>query len=331
MDALRGVAILAIVFFHFTFGREEANLGFKLGTTCLDLLFIISGFVIMMSIHRVKSSFEFIIKRIVRLYPTYWTAVTFTFLLISTFTLYYNKGEIDFVRYLGNMTMFQFYLKIKNLDGPYWTMIIELIFYFVVLFLFHFKKINHVNIIFSIISVITVVLIHLEISFNLIHNILTAIPFLQFTPVFLAGSVFYNLYKSKNQVLLNYFILCLSLVCQILLFNNSGRSNLFISHFEYSIMLVIYYLIFILFINGKLKFIVSKGTLFLGKISYALYLIHQQISIGYIIPILTFKYHVNFWLASCVIALPVSICLAALITFQVEIPLLKKIKLYFSK
>ena len=79
LDALRGIAAIMVVLFHFTMGRKEANLGFKLGTTGVDMFFIISGFVIFMSINKVKTSGEFIINRISRLYPTYWACVTFTF------------------------------------------------------------------------------------------------------------------------------------------------------------------------------------------------------------------------------------------------------------
>ena len=59
LDALRGIAALMVVFFHFTIGRPEAKLGFKLGTTGVDLFFIISGFVIF--ILRVKKNSNFII------------------------------------------------------------------------------------------------------------------------------------------------------------------------------------------------------------------------------------------------------------------------------
>ena len=60
LDALRGIAALMVVLFHFTMGRQEANLGFKLGTTGVDLFFIISGFVIFMSLSKVKNSKDFI-------------------------------------------------------------------------------------------------------------------------------------------------------------------------------------------------------------------------------------------------------------------------------
>lgn len=83
LDALRRIAALMVVFFHFTLGRPEAKLGFKLGTTGVDLFFIISGLVIFMSLTRVKTSLDFVINRVSRLYPTYWTCATFTFIVIT--------------------------------------------------------------------------------------------------------------------------------------------------------------------------------------------------------------------------------------------------------
>src|ERR1700743_3793687 len=134
LDALRGIAALMVVLFHITIGRPET----KFGVTGVDLFFMISGFVIYMSLTKVKNSLEFVINRVSRLYPTYWTCVTFTYILIC---IYQHDGSppTKFINYLGNMTMFQYYLGIKDLDGPYWTMIIEMIFYIGMLFLFHFR------------------------------------------------------------------------------------------------------------------------------------------------------------------------------------------------
>jgi len=39
LDALRGIAALIVVFFHFTMGQKEFNTFFKLGTTGVDLFF----------------------------------------------------------------------------------------------------------------------------------------------------------------------------------------------------------------------------------------------------------------------------------------------------
>ena len=328
LDALRGIAALMVVFFHFTLGRPEAKLGFKLGTTGVDLFFIISGFVIFMSLTRVKTSLDFVINRVSRLYPTYWTCVTFTFILLSINSIYLYKGadQIDFIQYLGNMTMFQFYLKIPDLDGPYWTMIIEMIFYIGIWVLFHFKLLKYLNIIGVGASILVVIITLFWGDILFIKRIINGIPLLQFIPLFFAGTLFYKIYTGKGRILQNYSILIICLVCQVLLFNYSGRSYMFISQTEYALMLSIYFMVFTLFVNGRLTFIVSKTTLFFGKISFALYLIHQYLSIGFIIPLLTNTFQLNYWIAALLIALPILIGVSAFITYYIEVPLSKKMK-----
>jgi len=131
LDALRGIAAMMVVLYHFTMGRHEAELGFKFGLTGVDAFFMISGFVIFMSISSVKRGIDFAINRFCRLFPTYWAAVTFTFLLLSIISVHkigcFEPSSL--LTYAVNLTMFQSYLKIPDLDGPYWTLIIEVNFY----------------------------------------------------------------------------------------------------------------------------------------------------------------------------------------------------------
>ena len=88
LDSLRGIAVLFVMFFHFSFGRIQYNTFFKLGTTGVDLFFVISGFVITMSLSQIKQSRDFFINRVSRLYPTYWASVTFTFIILNSYYLF---------------------------------------------------------------------------------------------------------------------------------------------------------------------------------------------------------------------------------------------------
>jgi peptidoglycan/LPS O-acetylase OafA/YrhL len=328
LDALRGIAALSVVFFHLTMGRPEGQSFFKLGVTGVELFFIISGFVIYMSLNKIKSSLEFVINRTSRLYPTYWTVVTFTFFLISIKSFYkFNTFPPDNLTiYLGNMTMFQYCLGIRDLDGPYWTMIIEMVFYIGILFLFHFRALKFLNIIGITLSIVAVIMATFQSNFVILNRILHLLPVLNFIPLFFAGTILYKIHQNKSKLLQNYIILIICLICQIALFRYSGSAPHYITHLEFAIMLTIYISLFILFVNGKLRFIVSKTTLFFGKISFPLYLIHQEISLEVIIPALTRKFHMNFWIASFFVALPIVIILASLITFYIEIPVRKQMR-----
>src|SRR5688572_19413128 len=105
-----------VVLFHITtIGRLNPWGAFRVGAAGVDLFFIISGFVISNSINAVSTGSQFVVNRVSRLYPTYWVCVTITFLTAATYALY--KGlPVQWKIYVGNMTMFQYYLGIPNLD-----------------------------------------------------------------------------------------------------------------------------------------------------------------------------------------------------------------------
>jgi peptidoglycan/LPS O-acetylase OafA/YrhL len=327
LDSLRGVAALLVVFFHFTMGRDEAALGFRLGTTGVDLFFIISGFVILLSLENVKNYKQFIANRVSRLYPTYWASVSFGFLLLIVISILKNNLDgIGIIPYLGNMTMFQFYLGIGDLDGPYWTMIIEMLFYIVMVSLFHFNFLKYLDVIFIAVSILLVFAANFAFDNIWIKRCFYWIPLLQFLPLFHAGTLFYKIasISVKKRNTKYYILIFICLLCQMFLFNYVGRSRSYINNFEYAIMLVIYFAIFTLFVNDKLSFIINRSALFLGKISFALYLIHQRLSIA-IINALQNRFHIDFWIASFV-ALSCSVTIAVIITELIEIPYSKKMR-----
>ncbi|MBC7641079.1 MAG: acyltransferase [Flavobacterium sp.] len=330
LDTLRGFAAILVVFFHFTMSRPEANLGFKVGVTGVDLFFIISGFVIFMSLNHIQKPIEFVINRFTRLFPTYWVCATFTYLLKIIF---FNEAAMSLKHYLVNLSMLQYYFKIDDMDGPYWTMIIELIFYILMFIVLITNNLKNIIAIFSILLFLIFLNdTFLEVnfpSFNIIHE---ALPLINHFPLFFSGIIFYKIINLKilntSKSISFYGLLLCCFIIQLMLFDNGGRSNGFITFKTYIAMLVGYFAIFILFINYKLKFIVNKISLFLGKISFALYLIHQFIGIS-LINFLTYR-GFNYWFCF-LIAFGLVILLATIITFVFEIPfsryLNKKLKL----
>lgn len=319
LDALRGLAALLVVFFHFTMLTEYRNLPFKYGCTGIDLFFIISGFVIFMSLNKVNTSLDFIINRISRLYPTYWTCVTFTYVLMCLL-----KQAPDITQYLANMTMFQFYLRSPDIDGPYWTMIIEMIFYVCIVFLFHFGKIRFINL-FGIGTVLLSLIAAALYNHKPIDYVLRVIPFLQFVPLFFSGILFYKIYTENQHRLERYLLLLFCFAAQVYMFPVVGRAHFYVSQKDYLFCISAYYLLFTLFVNNKLQFIVNPVTLFFGKISFALYLIHQFVSKEIILPYLLETLHLSFFLA-CLICTVIVIGLASLVTFYIEAPAINNIK-----
>ncbi|HEX8580164.1 MAG TPA: acyltransferase [Allosphingosinicella sp.] len=134
LDALRGLAALAVVLFHFTtryqavYGhRTEPWLNVPWGHYGVQLFFGISGFVIFMTLDRTRSLSDFAVSRASRLFPAYWTAILITTLVVTF------AGMKEFVRtpleIAINTTMLQTFVNVRPVDGVYWTLSVELAFY----------------------------------------------------------------------------------------------------------------------------------------------------------------------------------------------------------
>ncbi len=330
LDALRGIAAIFVVLYHFTLG-QGMWWGFNLGVTGVDLFFLISGFVIFMSINKVSSGAEFAINRAARLYPTYWACVSITFGVMVFLRLIHfgaahdsNAGWLD---YLGNLTMFQYYFGIKDLDIPYWTMIVEMLFYIVILIL-HSSKLLKYIITIGIVCNVFILVNGLFLILHWQHLPPRYFPLLNHFPLFFAGIIFYKLATNSINKTFGYTILVCCMLVQLGIFPFAGPAHDHVMWGQYTFMLALYFGLFVLFINNMLSFIVSKPSLFLGKISFALYLIHSYLFVG-IIGVLK-KNHMPFW-GAVAIAMAGAIILAWLITHLVEKPMSKKLKLFLNK
>lgn len=330
LDALRGIAALMVFFFHMDLATGRKISLLSLGVTGADLFFIISGFVIVLSIRKVASAKEFIVKRISRLYPAYWVCVTAAF-LSRIFSVFISRKtwNIPINQYAANMTMFQYYIKMPNIDDSYWTLIIELLFYVTILLVYKLKQMKNITLIGSLALIFIVcnefVFEKIFVRLNRIH---VHIPLINHFPLFFIGILCYTIIQDKQSKLktcLYYLLLLFALTVQILLFDKGGKASGFISVNQYAIMLLLFTSSFILFINNKLGFISNRATLFLGRISFPLYLIHQSLSRDIFIPLFMAYFHMTFWTATLLI-LGIVILIAALISKYIEFPYGNKMK-----
>lgn len=326
LDALRGIAALFVVLFHFTADRTDVHYYSRFGVTGVDLFFLISGFVILMTIERTKSWVDFVTNRFSRLYPTYWACVTLT-----TLALFFSQNfpglsssKILF-DYLWNMTMFQSYLNQQDIDPSYWTLIVEMLFYIFMVLILVTGQLKRIELI----SFIAIIFISFYSStyFQTHLTYLTIalryhLPIVSHYPLFFAGILFYKM-KFEKVTFIRYILLALCFLCQLSLFNIGGRAYFFLDIYQYAATLGVYFLIFILYISNKLGFIVNKVTVFLGTISYSLYLIHQSIGMKMIIPF--FSKYTGYWKAH-LLAITVVIFLSFLINKLVEKPAMEYIR-----
>lgn len=304
LDGLRGIAALAVVLYHFTTRFEQrfdTDLStkvweFKYGFYGVDLFFIISGFVIFMTVEKVRTPAEFAYKRFIRLYPTFWLCLLITFL----FTTWYGPAVFHrtFQELVINTTMVPSLFNTRYIDGAYWSLLIELCFYLVILFMMIFyliPKVKWVGFVY--------LLFYLAISIYYKHNIQ-----LFYGTLFLAGINFYKIWKGTSDWVNHLQICC----CLALAY--------FFTDLITFIFIAVFYLVFYLVVYRQAKLLSWKPIVFIGQISYALYLLHQYI--GQSIQLILIEHNLkNYYL---LLFSPILICilLAYLITFWFERPLI---------
>ncbi|MCW2501722.1 MAG: Acyltransferase [Actinomycetia bacterium] len=139
LDGLRLVAALSVVVYHYTAGADRywRNPGLhtfptisavtKYGWLGVELFFLISGFVICMSSWD-RGLGDFLVSRVSRLYPAYWFAVLFTTAVMWLAPTPIRSAPKPY-QVLANLTMMQTGIGSGDIDGPYWTLWRELLFY----------------------------------------------------------------------------------------------------------------------------------------------------------------------------------------------------------
>jgi peptidoglycan/LPS O-acetylase OafA/YrhL len=134
LDALRGLAALAVVLYHYSFfirvifpTAPLPSLVVSWGCYGVQLFFAISGFVILMTLDRTATLGAFARARFWRLYPTYWLAIVLTTLMVAL--LGPAKLAVGAGATLVNLSMVQTMLGVASIDGVYWSLNVELGFY----------------------------------------------------------------------------------------------------------------------------------------------------------------------------------------------------------
>lgn len=139
IDLLRITAAAAVVIYHYTFFGHAAHYFSaaypalssvtRYGYLGVDLFFMISGFVVLLSAWG-RRPHEFVISRMVRIYPAYWVAVTIT--AIVSVTLSRGMFKVTPLQYLANLTLAQSLVNIPNIDVVYWTLWAEMRLYLII-------------------------------------------------------------------------------------------------------------------------------------------------------------------------------------------------------
>lgn len=152
LDALRGLAALVVVVFHTTESIIEAFPGTPMpgpgwfwpwtpGGNGVSAFFMISGFVISLTLNHCRSWSDFAIARFLRLFPIFWVAMLFT----TLWRQLVGGDSISLGAFAANITMLPSWLGQAYVDGVYWTLEIELQFYLLIAIIWRCGWMRHIT------------------------------------------------------------------------------------------------------------------------------------------------------------------------------------------
>ena len=296
IDLLRFLAALSVVLYHYTYqgyivgdnSIQFVSLGsitkyFYLG---VELFFIISGYVVLLSAQG-KSVRQFFFSRVTRLYPAFWVCCTLTFLVKRLWgpgpgdTHMASHLQAGFGQYLYNMTMLHEFLGVPPIDGPYWSLTVEITFYFLISLLISYKLMKQVD--WFMLGWLGYAMLpklpHLGTPFSTLF-------FPSYAPYFIAGMLFYLMQRPQGRSRFRYALLALTYIAAIRSsFNQVAEIEVF-HHVVFSRLVVgsivtSFFITFYLVAFQKINLVRFTWLSWLGALTYPLYLIHSDI--GYIV------------------------------------------------
>lgn len=287
IDGMRGIAALAVVLYHLS-GNLKTELSqvlpefinrlFSFGYLGVPVFFVISGLVISLSIgsNQITGQYaaNFILRRSLRLDPTYWAAIFFGLLLL----LIKNRvtATPDALPSAGNVVAHMFYLQDILSVSPlisvvFWTLCLEVQFY--LFYLFSLWLAQRINVRGDRYLVHMLILMAIGIySILLDRNLLSiSIPGLFFSNwhYFLMGVLVGNAIRhlSSSGVLLFSWLVLEMASCAYFTIKPYQLAGIVSS--------LIIYLLWRQNLMGSV--FTSSPLQYLGKISYTLYLLHPDI------------------------------------------------------
>jgi peptidoglycan/LPS O-acetylase OafA/YrhL len=323
LDLMRGVAALWVVLFHYLrqydhlYSPSDATTffaNFPDGIFGVYLFFMISGFVIFMTLERSARPLDFVVSRFSRLYPAYWTAVIVTGAVALVAPL--PGQSVTSHSILINLSMLQSFFFVPAVDGVYWTLAVELSFYFVMFVLFLGRQLGRIEI-WGTIWLALVVAAGLagaagwDVPYRV--SLLLVLPYAHW---FVLGILFYLVRTdgyTRRRILL--MLACIATAA-------------FMQGFAVAAVMIGFAVLFHLCVSGRARALAVRPLLWLGAISYPLYLTHQMLGYRLIRTLLD---------AGCpralavVIAIAGALALATAITRTVEQPAMQTIRRWYRR
>ncbi|MFC5804404.1 acyltransferase family protein [Streptomyces formicae] len=340
LDALRVVAALSVLVFHFTGvdAATKANWGVNpkelfpwlfpvtsYGSYGVQLFFIISGFVICLSAWD-RTPGQFVRARFLRLFPAYWFSIVVALLVWRGLPDGERKAP-SISDSLTNVTMFQVPLSARHLVGAYWTLWVELTFYLIFLVVL-WKGLDYVRVsVFCWLWLLASVLVQQDQDIPLLGIFAQPLN----TALFVSGIAMYLMYRFGPDLKLWGLLGASWLVMQGDLVQHADqlRHDKGMDRDPYIALalVTVFYLLVLAVALRKLEWVSWRWLATAGALVYPLYLLHEELGWAMI---RTLYGHVGAW-ATLGITTALLLLLAWLVHRFVERPSQKWLRATLEK
>ncbi len=286
----------------------------KYNYLAVNLFFMISGFVILMTAED-GTAWSFLRSRLLRLYPAYWFCCTVSFVL--TYLFINHIFTLTVPRYVFNLTMLNGFFGIGFIDGVYWTLLVELKFYLLVLCILLLRKMPQIE--YFLAGWLLICVFQVFYRIPLVEKYLIT----NYASFFIAGCLFYRLSKrgfSWFRVGMLAVTVPVGLYFEVSdLAVRAAHYNKLSFHGEMvaAICLAFYVVFFVVILRRSTSPGYAKMATRLGSLSYPLYLIH--LNVGMVIFNLVGA-KIDKWLLLALVCLGM-LAFAYCINKYVEVPL----------
>lgn len=320
IDALRGLAALAVVLFHYTTRFSELfqvegtpTVRFANGFYGVNLFFIISGFVIFMTLEKTAKPMDFVVSRFSRLFPTYWVAIFLT--LAITHLLGLPDKLVGLGTALANMLMVHGLFRVAHVDGVYWTLEVEMLFYCAMFVLYRLDWLHRVHQVLFALLLLRLTYYVLEQQWGIsLPWIVFRLLILQFIPWFALGiAVYLGTHHRDAKPRRQAIAISLLAIATLWLCESALIAGLAVA-FSTAVFFAS---------RSQLPVLRFWPFVWLGSISYPLYLLHENI--GWAVLLRLQSMHLPMDLA-ILLTLGISFALASALALGVEQPAMRWIR-----
>ncbi|AXC10692.1 putative membrane protein [Acidisarcina polymorpha] len=323
MDFLRGTAALVVAVQHcgenlFPKFAKFTHDYFSFGKLGLVIFFLVSGFVIPLSIEKGHSLKRFWVQRFFRLFPLYWVslaAVVIIYLLGYT-PIFDPPFRAHLWRnVLVNVTMFQGAFRVPQAIGLYYTLTIEMFFYIACSLLLLIKQLRNT---YALTWVLLVAVSALWILGPLVFHRRMEMAGLFYGVTLFCGTAIYRYYKGNiSAKAMNALMGALLLSVSVGVYLNYVYTKKVEMQFSYVAVFGPWFVGFVMFFAAyalRNREFPAVG-MWLGRISYSVYLVHPIISF-------LFRYGRTGGIGLFLITIAVTLLVATVTYYAIEKPMI---------